>query len=65
MTTFKVLAPLKRKVEGDNLEVLHFRLPKDVLIEDGPCLVSFRLEGVPIKTKRRRWTWASRSTCCS
>jgi hypothetical protein len=54
VTTFKVRAQLKGKGflgEGEKLEVLHFRLPKDVLIQNGPCLVSFRLEGIPIRTK--------------
>jgi hypothetical protein len=51
VTTFEIRAQLKGKLEGEKLEVLHFRLPKDLLIENGPCLVSFRLEGVPIRTK--------------
>jgi hypothetical protein len=57
VTTFKVGALLKGKGflgEGEKLEVLHFRLPTDVRIENGPCLVSFRLEGVPIRTKTAR-----------
>jgi hypothetical protein len=51
VTTFGVRAQLKGKLEGEKLEVLHFRLPKDVRIQDGPCLVSFRLRGIPVNTE--------------
>jgi hypothetical protein len=43
VTTFKVQATLKGKIEGDELKVLHYRLPPKVSIANGPGLVSFRL----------------------
>jgi hypothetical protein len=51
-TDFKVSAVLKGKLKGDQLRVLHFRLPKNVLIENGPCLVAFRQKGMEINTKQ-------------
>ena len=52
VTKFKVRTVLKGKYEDDRLDVLHFRLPKDVLINNGPCLVSFRLEGIKFRTPK-------------
>ncbi len=51
-TTFDVEATLKGKVENDKLQVLHYRLKPDVLIQNGPTLVSFRLRGMTITTTK-------------
>lgn len=50
-TDFKVSVVLKGKLKGDTLRVLHFRLPKDVLIQNGPGLVTFRMKGMEFRTK--------------
>jgi hypothetical protein len=50
-TEFETNAVLKGKLEGDKLTVLHYRLPKGVLLEDGPMLVTFRLHGLLVETK--------------
>src|SRR6266852_4297935 len=43
-TTFAVKSVLKGKCEGDKITVLHFKLNDEVLIQNGPLLVSFRLK---------------------
>jgi hypothetical protein len=49
-TVFTVQTILKGKVkDGRKLPVLHYRLPDDVLIENGPLLVSFRAEPLVLK----------------
>jgi hypothetical protein len=53
-TTFEVQATLKGTVENDKLQVLHYRLKPDVLINNGPTLVSFRLRGMTITTKEAK-----------
>jgi hypothetical protein len=50
-STFAVKAKLKGKLDKDQLTVLHYRIEKDVTIENGPGLVSFRLKGIEGKTK--------------
>jgi hypothetical protein len=50
-TTFSVEAILKGKVEGDKLKVLHYRLKKGVLVDNGPLLVSFRTQGIEVNLK--------------
>lgn len=50
-TKFAVKTVLKGKVDGDTLKVLHYRLKPDVLVENGPLLVAFRLKGVDVQTK--------------
>jgi hypothetical protein len=53
-TTFTVQAVLKGKVDGDELTVLHYKLPPDASVKDGPGLVSFRTKGVTIRTKEAK-----------
>jgi hypothetical protein len=49
-TVFTVEATLKGKVKDDRkLQVLHYRLPDDILIDNGPLLVSFRVEPLVLK----------------
>jgi hypothetical protein len=48
-TTFSVRTILKGKVKGDKINVLHYRLPEDALVKDGPLLVSFRAAPLPLK----------------
>lgn len=50
-TKFAVKTVLKGKVEGDTLTVLHYRIKPDVLVRNGPLLVSFRLKGIEVRTK--------------
>jgi hypothetical protein len=48
-TTFTVAAVLKGKhLAGKPLKVLHFRLPDGVLVENGPLLVTFHKESLPV-----------------
>jgi hypothetical protein len=49
VTVFSVHRTLKGKVEGPTVRVLHFRLPRGKLAEDGPLLVSFRTKSRVIK----------------
>lgn len=53
-TSFKVHVTLKGKVEGDELKVLHFRLPKGQLVDNGPLLVSFRTTGTNVNLKHAK-----------
>jgi hypothetical protein len=49
-TVFTVQTILKGKVKDERkLQVLHYRLPDDVLIANGPLLVSFRTEPLVLK----------------
>jgi hypothetical protein len=50
-TQFVTKAVLKGQLKGDRLTVLHYRLRKGVLVEDGPRLISFRLRDLMITTK--------------
>jgi hypothetical protein len=49
-TDFRVEAVLKGTLDGDKLRVLHFRLPKGKRIYNGPGLVSFRMQGITLRT---------------
>jgi hypothetical protein len=49
VTVFSVQRTLKGKVEGPTVRVLHFRLPRGKLAEDGPLLVSFRTKSGVVK----------------
>jgi hypothetical protein len=49
-TTLVVRAALKGNLKGrKKVRVLHYRLPDDVLLQDGPLLVSFRSRPLPLK----------------
>ena len=48
-TTFSVIKTLKGRHDHNTMTVLHFRLKKEVAINDGPLLVSFRTKGVTIQ----------------
>jgi hypothetical protein len=50
-TTFKVEAILKGKATGETIKVLHFRVKEGVLINDGPCHVTFRQKGIAVRTE--------------
>lgn len=51
VTTLEVQSTIKGKLDGKTIKVLHFQLEPGVLIENGPCLVTFRTKGVQIKTE--------------
>jgi hypothetical protein len=45
-TTFEVKGTIKGKAPDKKITVLHFRLPDETAIINGPCLVSFRSKRV-------------------
>jgi hypothetical protein len=49
-TAFKVRTALKGDLKGARkVKVLHYRFPRGVRIEDGPLLVSFRKDPLPLR----------------
>ena len=50
-TTFKVQAVLKGKPAGEEVKVLHFRTREGVKIVNGPLHVTFRREGITVRTE--------------
>lgn len=49
-TTLTVRTTLKGDIKGEKkVQVLHYRLPKGVKVVNGPLLVSFRKEPLPLK----------------
>jgi hypothetical protein len=53
-TAFSVKTVLKGKCDEDKITVLHFKLKDEVLIQDGPLLVAFRMKETVLKLKNAK-----------